>query len=108
MDQAKKKVSKKLYRGPIQLLAGGCLKFWRVGDPMLLGPVSSPHLTLNVSSSDYCQRLIFELPPTVLDGIVTATNIAGVKRKLFRDDASLLRVVTRDGFIFRIVLLSQA
>ena len=53
-------------------------------------------------------RLIFELPPTILDGSVTATNIAGVKRKLFRNNSSVLRIVPRDGFISRIVLLSQA
>ena len=139
IDQGKKTVSKKLYRGPLQLLgrkywldeigpdvvlmsshpAGGCLKYWRVGDPMLLGPVSTPHLTLNVSSSDHCQRsishiiclenistnfhlrLIFELPPTVLDGIVTATNIAGVKRRIFRNLTLLCKVVPWDVFIFQ-------
>ena len=53
-------------------------------------------------------RLIFELPPTILDGSVTATNIAGVKRNLFRNNSSVLRIVPRDGYISRIVLLSQA
>ena len=70
-DQENSDSRSRLYRGPLQLLginrlicftpdpgaqAGGCLKYWRVGDPMLLAPLSTPQLTLNISSSDHCQR----------------------------------------------------
>ena len=85
--------------------------------------ISHPAVTMNVSSSDHCQkynimylilsdllehfltRTIFESPPLSLQAVCVATNVAGVDRKFF--NIKLLRKATNYYMSF-FSLLPQA
>ena len=86
--------------------------------------ISHPAVTMNVSSSDHCQkydvmhlifsdlsgalltRTIFESPPLSLQAVCVATNVAGVDRKFF--NIKLLRKADKLFYLILLLVPSQA